>query len=240
MRLTDGEKAAIDATVERAKAGGNPPPEYRAAQAMDYAIRHCFYSNSVVEYRELLITAMEKAIGAARPEDLDREATRQGVLFEDGQVSPPPVSTQAVLDQEQRIFGDAAPGPGGSSRSRRGGMTGWMGCPMSRRRRCAMSGTRGCRDAHPRCARRGQDDHDAPGLGPAGRQRRAAGPSSDASRGKLREDGFHEANTVAAFLGESAEGKRMREKARGGIIWIDERACCRLTTWKRSAAWRRD
>ena len=47
-------------------------------------------------------------------------------------------------------------------------------------------------------------------------------PSSDASRGKLREDGFHEANTVAAFLGESAEGKRMREQARGGLVWIDE------------------
>ena len=43
-------------------------------------------------------------------------------------------------------------------------------------------------------------------------------PSSDASRGKLREDGFADANTVAAFLGS----KDMQEKAQGGVIWIDE------------------
>ena len=43
-------------------------------------------------------------------------------------------------------------------------------------------------------------------------------PSSDASRGKLREDGFKDANTVAAFLGS----KDMQQKARGGIVWIDE------------------
>src|SRR5262249_45974899 len=47
-------------------------------------------------------------------------------------------------------------------------------------------------------------------------------PSSDASRDKLRKDGFHDANTVAAFLGESADGKRMREQGRNGIIWVDE------------------
>jgi AAA domain len=43
-------------------------------------------------------------------------------------------------------------------------------------------------------------------------------PSSDASRGQLRKEGFSEANTVAAFLGQKA----MQEKVRGGIIWVDE------------------
>ena len=43
-------------------------------------------------------------------------------------------------------------------------------------------------------------------------------PSSDASRGQLRKEGFSEANTVAAFLVHN----EMQEKARGGIIWVDE------------------
>ena len=43
-------------------------------------------------------------------------------------------------------------------------------------------------------------------------------PSSDASRGQLRKEGFTDANTVAAFLVQ----KDMQEKARGGIIWVDE------------------
>jgi hypothetical protein len=43
-------------------------------------------------------------------------------------------------------------------------------------------------------------------------------PSSDASRGQLRKEGFADANTVAAFLGD----QKMQEKVRRGIIWVDE------------------
>src|SRR5262249_14374660 len=43
-------------------------------------------------------------------------------------------------------------------------------------------------------------------------------PSSDASRGVLRKDGFQEANTVASFLGNQAWQERMR----GGVICVDE------------------
>src|SRR5262249_13061646 len=51
------------------------------------------------------------------------------------------------------------------------------------------------------------------------------------SRGQLREEAekspdapaaFRQANTIAAFLSDAAEGKRMREQARNGFIWIDE------------------
>src|SRR5205085_861266 len=43
-------------------------------------------------------------------------------------------------------------------------------------------------------------------------------PSSDASRGVLRRDGFKEANTVRSFLDDNA----WQERIRGGVIWIDE------------------
>jgi hypothetical protein len=105
-RLTDGEKAAIDATIERAKRGGNPKPESRAAEARAYAIAHEFYRNSVVDWRDLAVTAMEKCMGAARPEDFSRDAwLKDGVLFCGDECS-----TQAVLDQETRIIGFAREG----------------------------------------------------------------------------------------------------------------------------------
>ena len=103
-RLTPAEKAAIDATIDRARQGLNPSPEPMAAKAMEYAIGDRFQRSSVVEYRELMTTAMEKAMGAASFEELEREARRQGVLFDGGKVSSrAEVSTQEVLDQERRI-----------------------------------------------------------------------------------------------------------------------------------------
>jgi conjugative relaxase-like TrwC/TraI family protein len=46
----------------------------------------------------------------------------------------------------------------------------------------------------------------------------AFAPSADASRGKLREDGFTNAETVAHLL----MNKRLQEEIRGQVIWIDE------------------
>ena len=76
-------------------------------------------------------------MGGARPEDFDAEAKRQGVLFKDGKAS-----TQAVLDQEQRIIGFARAGKGTCRPLARAGMTGWPGCRMSRKPPCGMSGIR--------------------------------------------------------------------------------------------------
>ena len=43
-------------------------------------------------------------------------------------------------------------------------------------------------------------------------------PSADASRGVLRSEGFHNADTVARFLID----EKFQDKAKGGVIWVDE------------------
>lgn len=189
-----------------------------AEAAVRYAIAHEFYRSSVIETRRLYETAIRHGIGSVTPEDIEAEAKRQGVIFQGNECS-----TQAVLDQEQRIIGYARHGrdifqplaPG-----RDAGLDG-----LSDEQAAAVRHVWNSRDAV--MLIRG-----APGAGKTTMMRPALdrldvgavllAPSSDASRGKLREDGFHEANTVAAFLGESEEGKRMREKARNGVIWVDE------------------
>jgi hypothetical protein len=185
---------------------------------MRYAIAHEFYRNSVVETRRLYETAIRHGIGSVTPEEVEAEARRQGVRFQGDECS-----TQAVLDQETRIIGFAREGKG-AFRPLAPGKT---------------DGLEGLSDEQAAAVRHVRDSADqvmlirgAPGAGKTTMMKPALdrlgvpavllAPSSDASRTKLREDGFKDANTVAAFLGESADGKRMREQARNGIIWVDE------------------
>ena len=101
---------------------------------MAYAIAHHFERNSVVDFHDLAVTAMERSMGAARPEEFEPEARRQGVLFQGDEAS-----TQAVLEQEQRIIGFARDGQGhipaaGAGQGRRAG--GPVGGADSRRAAC--------------------------------------------------------------------------------------------------------
>ena len=52
----------------------------------------------------------------------------------------------------------------------------------------------------------------------AGKQVFTVAPSSDASREKLREEGFSDAETVARFLTD----KRLHDTIRDGVLWVDE------------------
>ena len=74
---------------------------------MDYAIAHHFERNSVVDWHDLAVTAMEKSMGAAGRRISTRRRRRRGVLFQGDEAS-----TKNVLAQEQRIIGFAREGKG--------------------------------------------------------------------------------------------------------------------------------
>lgn len=214
-RLTDGEKAAIDATIDRARRGVNPSPEPRAAEAMDYALAHHFERSSVVDWHDLAVTAMEKSMGAARPEDYAPGAwERRGVLFQGDETS-----TKAVLDQESRLIAFARAGKGAFR-------------PLAPDR---SDGLEGLSDEQAAAVRHvwhstdrimlvrggagtGKTTAMTPALAHLGAPVVLLAPSSDASRTVLRKEGFGEANTVASFLGD----EDMQKKVRGGIVWVDE------------------
>ena len=85
-RITPEERRAMDATIDRARQGVNARPESKVAEAMAYAIAHHFERSSVVDFDDLAITAMERAMGTARPEEFEPEARKQGVLFQGREV----------------------------------------------------------------------------------------------------------------------------------------------------------
>ena len=63
-------------------------------------------------------------------------------------------------------------------------------------------------------------------------------PSSDASRSKLREDGFHGCQHGGRVPGRSAEGMQASRPGTASSGSMKPR-CCRLTTWRKSAGWPR-
>ena len=229
-RLTDKEKADIVKAIRTAHAGMNPAPENTADLAVEYAIRHQFYRNSVVPVTDLEITAMERCMGAALPEDIRPEAVRQGLLVKDGDAT-----TKEVLAQEGRIIDFAQEGKG---TMRPLGLT--REGSILKQRPTAQSplpaGHTATLSAEQQAAIRhiwtSSDQviliRGGAGTGKttmmkaaiAGIDRPVAvlAPSSNASRTVLREEGFKDANTVAAFLGDEKWQARMK----GGVIWVDE------------------
>lgn len=216
-RLTVHEREQIADTISRAKLGLNPKLEHAADMAMSYAIGHHFERQSVVPVTTLEIAAMERSMGAGMPDDVERAARRQGLLVRDGLAT-----TKEVLAEEQRVIGFA-----------RGGRGSWR--PLGATIEADVHGFEGLSAQQQAAVRHIWQSTDRAILvrGGAGTGKTAmakvavAGidkpvimlaPSADASRGVLRAEGFAEANTIAHFL----SSEPLREKAKGGVVWIDE------------------
>ncbi len=84
-RITPKEAQAIAGTIERARQGKNAKPANTVDKAAAFAMEHWFYRKSVLQqkFKEvtgMVITAMERCMGAALPGDLEREFQKQGVI----------------------------------------------------------------------------------------------------------------------------------------------------------------
>ena len=216
-KLTPFESQRIGEVINDAKHGRNTLPEPAAEKATQYAISHFFERQSVVPITTLEIAAMERSMGAGLPEDVERAARRQGLLVRGGLAT-----TKEVLAEEQRVIGFAREGRGS-----------WR--PLGAAIESDVHGFERLSAQQQAAVRQVWDSPDRAILvrGGAGTGKTAmakvavAGieqpvvmlaPSADASRGVLRAEGFAEANTIAHFLKDES----FREKARDGVIWIDE------------------
>jgi conjugative relaxase-like TrwC/TraI family protein len=84
-RITPEEGRQITATIERARQGKNPRPANTVEKGVSFALEHWFYRHSVLEEKfkqvtGLYISAMERCLGGALPQELDAEFKKQGVL----------------------------------------------------------------------------------------------------------------------------------------------------------------
>ena len=214
-KMTPAERRAAEETIQAAQLGQNPETENRAGQAMEYALDHHFQRNSVVAFTDLQITAMERSMGAARPEDFRHEAKRLGVLMEGADCT-----TRSVWNQEQKIIGFARSGRGTFSP-----LAPHAADTLERLSEEQKAAVRHVWNSTDQImlirggAGTGKTTMMTPALARLGAPVVLLAPSADASRTTLRKEGFAEADTVAAFLMKP----EMQEQVRGGgIVWVDE------------------
>jgi conjugative relaxase-like TrwC/TraI family protein len=219
-RVTPEEARQIAELQLAAIGRENPPPENTPDKAMEFAIGHHFERNSVVDWNGVAVTAMERCMGAARPEDIEQEARRQGVLFP-GSGDSREVTTADVLAEESRIIAFANAGRGVYQ------PLGSRSVPEAELARLSVDQRAVVRHIWQSTDQVIVIEGDAgtgkteamkltiPGIDKPGV---FLAPSASASRGTLREKGFSNADTVARFLTD----KRFREQARDGYIYIDE------------------
>lgn len=211
-RLAEEEKQQL-ATLE-GRAGYESTPE----RAVRFAIGHLFERRSVTEGKKVYEAALRHGIGSVTPEAVEAEAKRQGLLVKKGEAT-----TRGVLAEEQRIIAFAREGRGGCRP---------LAPAVSASKllsETSLSSEQTVMVSHVLNSR----DRVSLVVGDAGTGKTFAvkqafqrigcpvdilAPSADASRGVLRREGFHTADTVTAFLGS----KERQAAVKNGVIWVDE------------------
>jgi conjugative relaxase-like TrwC/TraI family protein len=210
--------------IRRAKRGLNPRTENRVATAVSFSMRHHFEKESAVPLEQLATTALEHAIGSGRPDTIEQELKRQGVILvrKDGRML---ATTESLIREEESLAAFALGGRGTVAS---------IGVADGLDRRLA-TGER-LSDGQWEAAQGllASENRINMILGPAGAGKskllrkfdegaRLSGQcvtylGTTATAVKvLRKDGF-DAQTVAAFL----QSDKMQAAARGGRVVVDE------------------
>ena len=218
------EAEIVDALIARARSGQNLPPVNVADRAVEFALRHHSEQESCIRWEELAATAMERSMGGASPQDIEREAARQGILI--STIDGLRMATTAALRAEERYLADVALLGMGDVAA--------VGVPKGLSRR--MPDGKTLNDGQWDAARGLLESENRVNLveGPAGAGKssllakydeamRKSGQSVTylATTGKavgvLEKDGFN-ADTLARFLVDD----RMQAAAKGGRVVVDE------------------
>jgi conjugative relaxase-like TrwC/TraI family protein len=225
-RLTEAEAAAVAEVSARARLReeeGEGPRLVDARAALAHAADHCFERHSSVSAKELLSEALRYGVGAFEVADAWRHLEKDGRFASevDGRLM---AASRDVLAEERRMVKLADDGratvpalnPDYEIRDTRlnAGQRGAVRHLLGSRDRVTMvigdAGV-GKTTALQEAVR---------GANAAGVRVVALAPSAAASRGTLRREGFAGADTVAQLLANP----RLREAARGQVLFVDEAA----------------
>ena len=219
-RLTEQEKVLIAKVHSREVS--NRGAVVTAKAAVDHAIEKFFERNSVVQQNRLVAEAMRFGVGHVGPDQIWNELGSRDIIARkvDGEVL---CTTMDVLAEEVSLVNFVRTGRGQYAElgNRNHKIDGGK---LSAQQSAAVRHILQSRDQV--IAVRG-----GAGVGKTtlmkeavtkieatGTQVFAFAPSASAFRGTLREEGFTNAETVAHLL----QSKKLQEKTRGQVIWVDE------------------
>ena len=221
--LTPDESKAVQETQNRI---GAPAPDRFdpsvAKAAIAYAADHHFERSSVVPQRTLLTSAILHVIGEAAPESVLAAGLGSDLIVgqERGQLM---VTSPAVLEEERRMLafaksgrgtcdplvcGEPPPAPAMFNAGQRKALT---HLTTGRDRVMLLRGVSGAGKTTLLSELRQRAQAACHTI-------HAFAPSTDASRGVLREAGFETADTLAMLL----KNPKTQESVRGGVILVDE------------------
>jgi conjugative relaxase-like TrwC/TraI family protein len=219
-RMTPEERLAIRTAGD----GGNKGDDaLTPQQAKEYALEHSFQKASAVSEKRLKAEALAYAVGSIRPEDVADIARHPEVISQmrDGQLM---TTTKTVLRDElamlqfakdgQRKFRPFANSPDSN-----------MLVGLSQEQKKAALHLLGSRDtvtgvvgkAGTGKTRMMRSTIDALENG-SGQKVFVFAPSSQASRGVLKKEGFQNAETLEMLL----KSQKMQEQTKGQVLWVDE------------------
>ncbi len=236
-RLTPDERLAIKTAamgLERGDAAISPE------QAKEYALEHSFERASAVSEKRLKEEALKYAVGSVRPEDVADIAQHPEVIakMRGGQLM---ATTKTVLSDEVAMLRFAQDGQrkekpyiaslggisgkvdGKSSKNVLSGIEeGLIGLSAEQKRaalhilnsRDTVTGVVGKAGAGKTRMMRATVD----ALEGAGHRVSVFAPSSQASRGVLKKEGFKDATTLASLL----KNEKTQAQTKGQVLWIDE------------------
>lgn len=191
-------------------------------KSVDFSLKHHFEKASVIPQRRLQATAYKQAIGnrSLNMDQIDAQLHNDPSLIWGEENGQKVVTTQGVLSEEKHMVNLARKG--------RGTMAPLYPIAPD----IQLQGQQGKAIAHllttsdrvaivRGAAGTGKTTLMSEAVGwmqKAGKQVTVVAPSSDASRGVLRDDGFAGADTVAALLLNT----KAQDKLQDGVLWVDE------------------
>jgi conjugative relaxase-like TrwC/TraI family protein len=220
-RLSDRERTALSDAIHGRLAGDT---EYTAEEAKEYALAHAFENASAVSEKRLKAHALKYAVGSVLPESVSDIARHPEVIAvkREGQLL---ATTRTVLKDEVSMLQFAKDGQrkfrplADVSQLGEGALAGLseeqrkaaLHVLMSRDTVTGVVGKAGT--GKTRMMRTTVD-----AIEGSGQRVFVFAPSSQASRGVLKKEGFQNAETLEMLL----TNERLQEQTRGQVLWVDE------------------
>jgi conjugative relaxase-like TrwC/TraI family protein len=234
-RLSEGEADALRQVITGTGSTGAAAQAITPQDAINYALEHSFERASAVSEKRLKAEALRHGVGSVLPEDVARIGDHRGVIAKDAK-GQRMTTTQKTLDAEVAMlqfavdghgkcapFALAADGLEGLSDEQRKAA---LHVIRSRDRITGVVGKAGTGKTHMMKATIAAIESEKHGRG---RKVFVFAPSSQASRGVLKKEGFENAETLEMLL----KNEKLQAETKGQVLWIDEAGLISSRTMKR-------
>ena len=219
--------------IVEARRGHSDEDSMDAGKAMDYALAHCLERASALPEKELLKTALQASVGNASVNQIRAELLRDTIIRRE-RLGVRYATTRPVLLEEIAMSDFAKNGRG--RHVKLGGATlPELDAELSAEQRDAALVILGSRDtvtALKGGAGTGKTrmmQATVKAIEATGKQVFTFAPSAEASRGVLRSEGFHNAETVERLLIDS----KMQRTVKNQVLWVDEAGLLSVRDMKR-------